>query len=100
MSTPPLARAFYRWDGDALVLKLRVQPRARNDALAGPHGDRLKVRITAPPVDGKANAQLCEFLAEVCGVPSAQVSVQQGETGRDKTLRIERPLKLPDGVAR
>lgn len=91
---------WYRWDGTALVLRLRIQPRASKDELAGPLGDRLKVRITAPPVDGKANAHLCAFLAEQCGVAQARVALTAGTTGRDKTVRIEAPLRLPEGVSR
>ncbi len=104
MSAASRDLGYYRWDADALVLKLRVQPRAKSDALASPvgskDGNRLKVRITAPPVDGKANAHLCAYLAKVCGVPGSQVSLQQGESSRDKTLRIERPTRLPEGVVR
>jgi uncharacterized protein (TIGR00251 family) len=91
---------WYRWDGTALVLRLRIQPRASQDEFAGPHGDRLKVRITAPPVDGKANAHLCAFLAERCGVAAARVALTAGTTGRDKTVRIEAPQRLPEGVSR
>ena len=89
----------YHWEGDDLVLDLRIQPRASRDELAGPHGDRLKLRITAPPGDGRANAHLIAFLAEVCGVPKAQVTLISGETGRDKRVRIQRPRRLPPGIA-
>ena len=99
MSGAP-APAWYRWEGADLLLQVRVQPRARADALAGLHGGRLKVRIAAPPVDGRANAHLCAFLAVLCGVPVARVAVTRGDTGRDKTLRISAPLALPDGVTR
>lgn len=94
------AAPWYRWDGAALVLRLRIQPRASKDELAGPLGDRLKVRITAPPVDGKANAHLCAFLAATCGVAASRVALTAGVTGRDKTVRIESPTRLPDGVQR
>jgi hypothetical protein len=92
--------AWYRWEGATLVLRLRVQPRAARDGFVGPHGDRLKVRIAAPPVDGKANAQLCGFLAAACGVATSQVSVDAGGSGRDKTVRIAQPRQLPTGVVR
>lgn len=91
---------WYRWDGTALVLRLRIQPRASDDELCGPYGDRLKVRLTAPPVDGKANAHLCGFLAERCGVAASRVVLTAGATGRDKTVRIEAPTRLPEGVSR
>lgn len=91
---------WYRWDGTALVLRLRIQPRAAKDELVGPFGDRLKVRVTAPPVDGKANDHLCAFLAERCAVAASRVAVIAGATSRDKTVRIEAPQRLPAGVAR
>jgi uncharacterized protein (TIGR00251 family) len=83
-----------------LVLRLQVQPRARADAIVGPHGDRLRVRITAPPVDGAANAHLQAFLAALCGVPRAQVEVSAGTGSRAKTVRITGPITLPPGVSR
>ncbi len=88
--------AWYRWDGDDLVLQLRVQPRASRDELAGPHGERLRVRITAPPVDGRANAHLMRFLAAAFGVPPAGVRLERGETGRDKVVRVMRPQRFPE----
>ncbi len=86
---------WYRWDGDDLVLTLKVQPRASRDEFAGPHGERLRVRITAPPVDGRANAHLLRFLAAAFGVPTAGVRLEHGETGRDKVVRIVRPRRFP-----
>jgi len=90
---------FYRWEGDALVLNVRVQPRASRDEIVGPHGDSLKVRITAPPVDGKANAHLVKYLAKAFGVPRARVTLLGGESGRDKRLRIDDPGRLPTCIA-
>lgn len=90
---------WQRWDGTTLELRLRVQPRAARDEIAGPHGDRLKVRITAPPVDGKANAHLCAFLARCCGVAPSRVTLVAGDSGRDKTVRIAAPATLPPGIA-
>ncbi len=87
--------AFWRWDGDDLVLDLKVQPRASRDELAEVLGDRLKVRITAPPVDGKANDHLVKFLAKTFRVPRSDVTLLSGETGRDKRLRIRAPAQLP-----
>ena len=84
---------WHRWDGDDLILLLRVQPRAARDEIAGLHGDRLRVRITAPPVDGKANAHLVRFFADHFGVPVADVRLERGETGRDKQIRIRRPRR-------
>ena len=77
-----------RRDGRDLVLEVRVQPRASRSEFAGLHGDRVRVRLQAPPVDGRANAALVEFLAEAFDVPRARVSIEHGLAGRDKRVRI------------
>lgn len=91
----PEARTHYRWKGEELELSLHIQPRASRDAIVGPHGDSLKVCITAPPVDGKANAHLLKFIAKQFGVPRGRVSLVSGESGRQKRLRIDTPKTLP-----
>jgi uncharacterized protein len=80
----------------ALVLALHVQPGAKRTEVAGTHGDALKVRLAAPPVDGKANAELLRFLAGAFGVPRHAVTLLRGETSRQKSVRIEAPLRRPD----
>jgi uncharacterized protein (TIGR00251 family) len=88
--------AIERQDGD-LLLRLRIQPRASRDELIW-QDDRLRLRITAPPVDGKANAYLCAYLAKQFGVARSQVELISGETGRDKRVRIRQPQKIPPGL--
>lgn len=68
---------------------MRVIPRARRDELAGERDGRLLLRVTAAPVDGKANAAVCALLAKAAGVPKGAVRVVRGETSRDKVVRIE-----------
>lgn len=89
-----------RWDGDDLVLALKVQPKASRDELAEPLGGELKVRITAPPVDGKANKHLIAFLAKLFGVPKSAVILEAGDAGRSKRLRIQKPRRLPSLIDR
>ncbi len=89
------AESWFRWEGDVLLLALRVQPRASRDEIVGPHGDHLKVRITAPPVEGKANAHLLRWLADEFDVPRARVTLVSGDTGRNKLFRIDRPATIP-----
>ena len=72
----------YRRQGAAWLLDLLVQPRAARTELAGLHDGRLKLRLTAPPVQGAANAALVEFLAECLGVPRSALSVARGSSGR------------------
>ena len=71
-----------------VTFAVHVTPRARKDEIGGLHGDAIKVRITAPPVEGAANAHLVKFLAEVLGVPSRQVTIVAGETSRRKVVAV------------
>jgi uncharacterized protein len=64
--------------------------------VAGVHGDAVKMRIAAPALEGKANAALLSFVAEIFGVPRKSVSLVRGVRGRRKTLRIEAPALRPD----
>jgi uncharacterized protein (TIGR00251 family) len=86
---------FYQWQGDDLLLFLKVQPRANADRFGEILGERLKISITAAPVDGEANTRLCRFLARSFRVPRSAVQVLQGETSRHKTVRIEIPNCIP-----
>jgi uncharacterized protein len=87
-----------RWDGADLILRVQVQPRASCDEFAGIHAGALKVRLTSPPVDGKANAALIAFLAESFGVAKRQVTLLKGESGRTKQLRVQAPVRFPPGL--
>lgn len=77
------------------MLACHLQPGASSTAFAGAHGERLKIRIAAPPVDGKANAQLIAFLADAFDVAKQQVTIERGESGRQKSVRIANPKRLP-----
>jgi uncharacterized protein len=70
-------------------LEVRVQPRAKRDEVAGERAGRIVIRVTAPPVDGKANAAVCAFVAARAGVPRSAVEVTRGHGSRDKALRVE-----------
>jgi uncharacterized protein (TIGR00251 family) len=72
----------------ALVVDVLVQPRASRAGVGPVVGDRLRVAVTAPPVDGKANAAVIEAVAEAFGVRRGAVTIVRGETGRRKTVRI------------
>ena len=74
--------------GNAVRISCKVQPRASRCAVAGLCGNALKIALTAPPVDGKANAALCAFLAEKCDCPKSAVSIVLGMTSRNKTVEI------------
>jgi len=89
---------FYRWQDGDLTLFCHLQPKASADGFAGLHGERLKIRIKAPPVDGKANAYLLKFLAGAFGVPAAQVELIAGDSARQKTVLIRAPKTLPPSL--
>ena len=70
------------------LLHILVQPRASRSEIVGPHGDMLKVRLAAPPVDGAANEELVRFLAKEFGVPQRAVEIVAGLSSRRKTVRV------------
>ena len=87
---------FFQWQGDDLLLDIRVQPRASSDGFAEQLGDRIKLRITAPPVDGKANRHLIALLARTFKVAKNDISIISGETGRNKRIKIRHPAHFPE----
>jgi len=70
-------------------ISIRLQPRSRRDEVVGERAGAIVIRVTAPPVDGKANAALCSFVARVAGVAPSRVSVIRGQTSRDKLVRVD-----------
>ena len=78
-----------------MLLAVHIQPRASKDCIDGLYGDRLKIRITAPPVDNKANAHLVRYLAQLFGVPRNRVTLLSGAQSRAKRVRIQQPGGLP-----
>ena len=75
--------------GDGVTLRLHIQPGAKKTEVVGLHGEALKIRLAAPPVDGKANACLLAFLADRFGVAKSAVSLVSGDTSRAKRVRID-----------
>ncbi|RKQ91655.1 hypothetical protein C8N24_1480 [Solirubrobacter pauli] len=67
---------------------IRLQPRAKRSEVVGERAGAIVVRVTAPPVDGKANAALCAFVAKAVGVSASSVDVVRGQTSRDKIVRV------------
>jgi uncharacterized protein (TIGR00251 family) len=70
-------------------LTVRLQPRARRDEVVGERGGAVVVRVTAPPVDGKANAALCRLIAKAAGVAPSKVTLVRGHAAREKVVRVE-----------
>ena len=67
---------------------MRLQPRARRDEIVGERGGSVVVRVTAPPLDGRANAALVALVAKRAGVPKRNVTIARGQRSRDKLLRV------------
>ena len=87
--------SYYRWQGNDLYLSCHLQPKAKKDEFCGLHGDSLKIRITAPPVDGKANAHLIKFVARAFGIAKSKVNIVGGELSREKRLCLHDPVNIP-----
>lgn len=75
-----------------------IQPKASRDQIMGLLGDEIKIAITAPPVDGKANEHLRRYLAKICGTSYSKVTIIRGETNRHKTVKIEDYKKIPEDL--
>jgi uncharacterized protein (TIGR00251 family) len=73
---------------DGIRLRLRIQPRASRTEVVGLHGDTVRIRLSAPPVDGAANEELIRFLAATLGVPTRAVEITAGHGGRQKTVLV------------
>lgn len=93
-----MAVPWYRWEGPDLILQLHVQPRAKNEGLAGVSEQGLKVRLTTPPVDGRANEVLKNLLSREFHVPKHAIVLEKGLSGRNKQVRIHSPKHLPIAV--
>lgn len=90
---------WYRVGTDGLItLTLHIQPGARQTACAGRHGEALKIRLAAPPVDGKANAALIDFLASALDCPKSAITIRSGQASRHKVLTLSG--LPPDRIAR
>lgn len=85
---------------DGITLALRVQPRASRDEVSGLYGDRLKLRITSPPIEGAANEHVCRFIASLFGVPRSRVRLLKGQGARDKLVAVAGVSALPEPLAR
>ena len=79
---------WYRRNADALTLTLHVQPGAKRSEIAGLHGEALKIRLAAPPIEGRANEALLKYIAGLFDVPLRQVELRQGGQSRHKVVAI------------
>lgn len=81
--------SYYQEKSDGLVVHVRVQPRASRNQLDGLVDDRLRVRLTAPPLEGEANKACAAFLADLLGVAKSKVTLVSGPKSREKAFKVE-----------
>ncbi len=74
---------------NGIMLHIHLQPKAKKDEIVGSYGNKLKIRLTAPPIEGKANEALRKFLARVLKVPRSAINIVHGELSRQKDIYIE-----------
>lgn len=89
---------WYRRDGESLSLTLHVQPGAKRTEISGLHGEALKIRLAAPPIEGRANEALLRFIADTFGVPLRQVELKQGGQSRHKVVMVTGSKVVPESV--
>jgi len=90
----------FRWQGGTLILEVRVQPRASANVIEGVENARVRIRVTAAPVDNAANEKVVAMLAKAFGVSKSKVRLLAGAGARNKRLAIEDPRRLPEWVSK
>ena len=86
---------YYQWIDNRLILDCRIQPKANEDCLSGIKDDCLKIKVTAAPVDGKANKHLIKFLSKQFKTAQSNIDILRGQNSRDKRISITTPKRLP-----
>lgn len=89
-----LPKSYYRFENNCLRLHVHLQPNAKKNAIDGIHGDALKIRLAAPPIDGKANEALIDFLAKQCDIPKRSISIEHGKHSRKKWIKLINPKNI------
>lgn len=87
---------FYEWQGDDLILRVKAPTKASKDEFSEVLDNRLKIRITAPPINGKANQHLSKFLTRQFKLSQSQIALIAGDSARQKRFRIHAPKHIPN----
>lgn len=88
--------SWYRYKNETLILNLHIHTKAKINEIAGLHGERLRIRIKSPPVDGKANEMLLAYLAKQFGLSKTKTKIILGSHSNLKSVSLHSPAKLPD----
>lgn len=91
-------QSWYKQDPEGLTLYLQVQPGAKKTEIIAVHDQELKIRLQAPPIEGRANQVLLKWIAQLFDVPIRQVALKRGEKSRHKVLVIRGSLMDPDTI--
>lgn len=89
---------WYQRSGDVITLVLHVQPGAKQTSVAGLHGEALKIRLAAPPIEGRANEALLRYIADRFGVPLRNVELKQGGQSRHKRIAVSGSGIAPESL--
>ena len=89
---------WYRCTGDVITLTLHVQPGAKRSEICGLHGDAIKLKLAAPPIEGRANEALLRFISDLFDVPLRQIQLKQGTQSRHKVVAITGSLINPESL--
>lgn len=89
---------FFQWQDDSLIIRLKVQPRASRNAWGEVINGRIKLYLTTPPVDGKANQAVIDFIAKTFSVAKKQVVICRGQTSRDKEVVVNGPVIISNSI--
>ena len=89
---------WYRRNGENITVALHVQPGAKRSEIAGLHGDALKIRLAAPPIEGRANEALLKFIANLFDVPLRNVELKQGGQSRHKVVAVSGSKVEPESL--
>jgi uncharacterized protein (TIGR00251 family) len=89
---------WFRTDNDGIILTLHIQPGAKRSEVAGLHGEALKIRLAAPPLEGRANEALQRFIADRFDVPLRQVELLRGSHSRHKMVRVTGSNVKPESL--
>lgn len=90
--------AWYRSEAGSITLTLHIQPGAKRSEVAGLHGDALKIRLAAPPIEGRANEALLRFVADSFDVPLRQVELLRGAQSRHKMVKVTGSKVVPESL--
>ena len=90
--------SWYRYSNGNLILTLYIQPGAKSTEVIGLHGDALKIKLASPPIDGKANKALLQFIAGQFDIPLRQIKLIRGEKSRHKTVELLGCTTNPESI--